>query len=342
MSAQSLNISALHLGETEQKILHVAVRLLQEDEFACQLLGDSDCTGHIVVLDMDSDAAAETLQKLRSSQIKILLADEQRSDRNLVSLAKPVHVETLRFVLGKVCKQLMLHLQKTYDEIVQPAEFSQPTEIASEVNDAEDDYEEEESSLLLVMLEARDQKKCVKIEEEGMPTIYIDGNKSTIASEMDYEHVLEVGLHNNEHHLHKSEFGEKDVDTAADDISLSSLDNFLWELTLKSSENILPDDIDLDTPIKLKAWPNFTRHGFHPDNFKIAALLARQPNSQRNLIEATGLGEEVISRFINSCYAVGLIEVQNDENPVEVPEKRQISEERSGLFRRLAMKLGIA
>ncbi len=336
MSAQSLNISALHLGETEQKILHVAVRMLQEEDVSCQLLGESDCTGHLVVLDMASEQAAETLQKLRPGQVKILLADEQRSDKNLVSLAKPVHVETLRFVLGRVCNQLILHLQKTYDEIIQPAEFSN----SHEVNEAQDEYEED-SSLLMVMLEAREQKKCVKIEEAGMPAIYIDGNKSTIASQMDYDHVLEVGLHNEQHHLHSSEFAEKDVDTTADDISLSSLDNFLWELTLKSSENILPDDIDLDTPIKLKAWPNFTRHGFHPDNFKIAALLARQPNSQRNLIETTGLDETVISRFINSCYAVGLIEAQRDVAVEPVAEK-QISQERSGLFHRLAMKLGIA
>ena len=96
--------------------------------------------------------------------------------------------------------------------------------------------------------------------------------------------------------------------------------------------------------MKLKAWPNFTRQGFKPEHFKIAAIMARQSTSLESLCETLNLAEENVIGFINGCYVVDLLEIGKASDLTETPAsiERKSMHTYSGLFKRIAARLGFA
>ncbi len=122
--------------------------------------------------------------------------------------------------------------------------------------------------------------------------------------------------------------------------AINGLENLLWEAGLACDDG-LPEGIESDSRIQLKAWPNFTRHGFHPEHFKIAALLAQRAASHDELLQQPGISAAGICSFIQACHAVGLI-VEASHAPTAVRQRSSRTPERKGILNRIAQRLGIA
>ncbi|SJM90045.1 hypothetical protein CRENPOLYSF2_1440001 [Crenothrix polyspora] len=86
------------------------------------------------------------------------------------------------------------------------------------------------------------------------------------------------------------------------------MDAFLWKLSLWSSRGRYPQTIDIDSPILLKRWPNFTRHIITPHALRIAALLIKEgPDTMIGVANTLSIELRYVSVFVSAASSLGLI-----------------------------------
>lgn len=113
------------------------------------------------------------------------------------------------------------------------------------------------------------------------------------------------------------------------------MDAFLWKLTLWSSRGRYPLAIDIDSPIQLKKWPNFTRYIVTPHALRIAALLIKEgPDTMIGIANTLNIELRYVSIFVSATHALGLIRqlppLKIDEvlsptaRPKTAPQKRSL------------------
>ena len=94
-----------------------------------------------------------------------------------------------------------------------------------------------------------------------------------------------------------------DIDLA----SFQDMDVFLWKLSLWTSKGRYPQVIDIERPVKLKQWPNFTRVVITPHAMRISAVLIKEPKTLSNLAKMLDIKFQYIFIFISAAHALGLI-----------------------------------
>ena len=82
---------------------------------------------------------------------------------------------------------------------------------------------------------------------------------------------------------------------------------FLWKLACWTSKGRYPITIDLDSPVYLKQWPNFTRLIVTPHAMRISALLTAGPRSIKDVIQVLKIQPQYVFIFISATYATGLL-----------------------------------
>ncbi len=331
-----LRISPVGLDATGHKVLQVVLALLgDEDGIRCALLDADDASGHLVIVDMDSQQGRSVFPGLSSGQVKLLLGGPPASGRNIVSLAKPVHVNALRDMLLKICRRMQVQLDASLHDLKAPAAAPMPA--------TDDTAPAAAPDLLTILSNARREGSVLALAIDGDELVLVNGATRAFAAlrEGAEERLFAVGPEQ----LACRQIDEADFESRTHGRTLGALDNLLWQCAVHAEPDRLPAGIGDETPVRLKAWPNFTRQGFRNDYFRIAAALARQPASCAQLVETTGLDRRSVVGFITACNAVGLLVALPPEgaDPEKVtPLHKAATPERRGLLARLAQRLGLA
>jgi len=119
----------------------------------------------------------------------------------------------------------------------------------------------------------------------------------------------------------------------------SSIDALHWKLALWSSRGRLPPGTDIDAPIYLRRWPNFTRFLETPNAMRIAALWARHPASLKDTLEALGIRQAETFAFYSAAIAIGCAGIgQRQADSLISPVPVQPASGR-GLFKRTLNRL---
>jgi hypothetical protein len=85
------------------------------------------------------------------------------------------------------------------------------------------------------------------------------------------------------------------------------MDAFVWKLAIWTSKGRYPKAIDINRPIFIKHWPNFTRSLITPHALRITALLINGPRTMLNLSEALNVKPQYVFVFVSAAYALGLV-----------------------------------
>lgn len=85
------------------------------------------------------------------------------------------------------------------------------------------------------------------------------------------------------------------------------IDTFIWKLAIWTSKGRYPEDIDIDRPVFLKHWPNFTRLVVTPHALQIAALLMDGPRTLINIADSLNIKPQYVFVFISAAHAIGLV-----------------------------------
>jgi hypothetical protein len=118
-----------------------------------------------------------------------------------------------------------------------------------------------------------------------------------------------------------------------------SMNAFVWKLACWTSKGRYSLPIDIDLPVFLKHWPNFTRLLITPHAMRIAALLVDRPRTAVQLAGILKIKPEYVFIFISAASAIGLLEqaAQNADVSNAPPETK--TDKKHSLFSRIISKL---
>lgn len=122
-----------------------------------------------------------------------------------------------------------------------------------------------------------------------------------------------------------------------------SFSALLWQASLWTSRGRLMDGVQVDTPVRLRHWPNLTRLAPTPDAMRIAALWVRFPINLRLTVRMLNVEPSSAFDFLAASHSVGVLDVR--ESGAEVvalapePPATEEQKERGGLLSRLLRKV---
>ena len=91
------------------------------------------------------------------------------------------------------------------------------------------------------------------------------------------------------------------------------LDTLIWKAALFASRGRAPEGTNLDVPVSLKHWPNFTRLLLSPGALRMAALWTQHSFSISQLIKTLKLPNTDVLSFYSAVHAIDLIHIGGDE-----------------------------
>jgi len=99
-----------------------------------------------------------------------------------------------------------------------------------------------------------------------------------------------------------------------------SKDAFLWKLAVWTSKGRYPSALDINRPVFLKHWPNFTRLVVTPHALRISALLMESPRTLPDITEVLKIKPQYVFAFISAAYALGLVgQAQRESDEIIQP-----------------------
>jgi hypothetical protein len=118
-----------------------------------------------------------------------------------------------------------------------------------------------------------------------------------------------------------------------------SMDALVWKLACWTSKGRYPQQINIDFPVSLKHWPNFTRLLITPHAMRIAALLADKPRTPTNIAVTLRIKPEYVFIFISAAFAIGLLNQAAGNANIAVAPQEIKPDKRHSLFSRIISKL---
>jgi hypothetical protein len=121
-----------------------------------------------------------------------------------------------------------------------------------------------------------------------------------------------------------------------------SMDAFLWKVACWASKGRYPVSIDVNHPVYLKHWPNFTRLLITPHALRISALLIRGPRTLGNVAQVLNIKPQYVFVFISAACALGLTGQARRESDVLIAQSQPTeikATKNQGLLSRIMSKL---
>ena len=120
-----------------------------------------------------------------------------------------------------------------------------------------------------------------------------------------------------------------------------TMDAFLWKVACWASKGRYPVSIDVNHPVYLKHWPNFTRLLITPHALRISALLVRGPRTLGNIAEVLNIKPQYVFVFISAAFALGLTgQARRESDAIMAAHSPEIKANKNkGLLNRIMSKL---
>lgn len=321
----ALRISSSGLGTRDRIVLHTVIRVLARDGFMLEMITGDVHRAHLLVVDEDGVEGRTALEQRRSGQVILLFSSNAKSGKNLVALQKPVEIDTLRDLLKGLFRKMQAQL------------LCGTTTPGFAPGQSVPEADWPERTLFQILLDAKENKKVIRIRCDSRPDIFVDGLNQSLATTATMETIREVIR------MPISQLLVEDLETSSfavhgNGMTISTLHNVLWVAAIECSRGRLLPGHSPDIPVKLRAWPNFTRNDFKLEHLRLAAVLSRRAVPLRKLAEITQVAYEDIVDFYNAAYAADLVETCKTEQP-EAAVSRKTVPQWQGLFGKIARRL---
>ena len=117
------------------------------------------------------------------------------------------------------------------------------------------------------------------------------------------------------------------------------MDAFMWKLAIWTSKGRYPDSLNINKPVYLKRWPNFTRLVITPHALRISALLIGEPRTLMNVIDVLKIKPQYVFIFISAAHTLGLVGQTKHAVDVETPFAKAKPSKAKGLLGRILGRL---
>ena len=118
-----------------------------------------------------------------------------------------------------------------------------------------------------------------------------------------------------------------------------AMDAFLWKLACWASKGRYPVTLDINHPVYLKSWPNFTRLLVTPHALRISALLIQGPRTLANVAKVLDIKPQYVFVFISAACALGLTGQTKTAADALIPSPEIKPNKEKGLLSRIISKL---
>lgn len=324
-----LKISAIGLFDTELKVLQVAQAMLEHEEINSELIENNHEESAIVVLDYDSESGKQVFATMRESQVKLVFSSAQPINiKNTITLPKPIRVHTLKEILTQICRQLYDYIDKYEHNQTQASSSAQSGAAGKTQN------------IFLHLFDAKNNATILKLTHSSGANIYVNGQDKTLYVAGD-SNILDAFIAAAAADINAQVLTADAFQQQVRGLSPLALDGELWRSGISCSQGQLLPGHQADVPVKLRSWPNFSRQGFKPEFFKVAAQMAKRAESLEALSRLTQVQLDVIIDFYNAAFALGLIE-SHQPQAAQPAQTRELSSQRKSLLGKLAQRLRMA
>lgn len=120
---------------------------------------------------------------------------------------------------------------------------------------------------------------------------------------------------------------------------LQDMDAFIWKVAIWTSKGRFPIGLDIQRPVYLEHWPNFTRLVITPDALRIAALLVKCPRSPLEIATALDVKPQYVFVFVSACQVLGLLGQSQRTVDAAIATEPAKKPKNEGLLRKILGKL---
>ncbi len=320
----TLIISHSDLQQEDSVVLNTAIKLLSLEGVMFRLEDSAPEHAHLLILDDDGQGSRSLLKLSRPGQVKVILSTRHHTGKNVISVVKPLELSSIKSLLKRLFTLMQTQIKKS-------RQFAENSPQAKPIEPLTD-------TLFNVLIDTRKQGRVIEVSCDDYPSLYIDGIKHSLATNASQDQLRQIAS------LALEQLSIRDLSTDnfsvhSNDLTMISLHNFLWSSGIICSQGRLLSGHSIDKPFKLKAWPNFTRHDFKAEYFKLAAILAKNTCSINELQRLSKIPIDDIINFYNAAYAVGIIDDDSITQPTAGSDTRQVPAEKQGLLSRIADRL---
>lgn len=90
----------------------------------------------------------------------------------------------------------------------------------------------------------------------------------------------------------------------------------LWQLAIWTSNGRLPKEINLNSTLQLRSWPNLTRLASISDSMRLSAFLTKTPASPIMLHKLMSVDERDLAEYVTATYVAGYLNILNTGSPI--------------------------
>ncbi len=340
-----LNISPVGLTEQDCAVLAVATNLLDYPDIPVEVLDESNRTGNVAIINVDSEVGTAYLDKHKPGQRLLILSDTPTFQEGVLCLQRPARIQDFVSALNKICQRAVAEAMpeaviKAAEERLEPKPESKATP-KPQLVETKKVTSNSTHLLLHEILLAQKAKSLMQIQCPPFKPLYVCGKDGYVATDASFAEVHIMAKESSEN-LVTREFTEADFKQQTDGAQNHAVTTIIWHIALVGSNGVLLPDHSLDTAIKLAVLPRFPREYMHrhPEYLKIASLLTRQAMNIKQLQEVTQIRLSDIINFYNLVFALGLVRAVEKADSASF--YATINHKRRSLFARIAKRLSLA
>ena len=130
------------------------------------------------------------------------------------------------------------------------------------------------------------------------------------------------------------------AETPATKVKITSIENFLWDLTVKTARGRIPENTSLNELYVVHRWPNLPRLLHTANASRITAFWLDRPQSINNIIDKLGVPLEDVLTYFSAAKAIGILKsAKRKEDALVIPEIIKTDKKKQGIFSALISKV---
>ena len=156
--------------------------------------------------------------------------------------------------------------------------------------------------------------------------------------------LVPLGDENDQMAFSEHSFSDNEIthmaNTPATKVKITSIENFLWDLTVKTARGRIPEGTSLDELYVVHRWPNLPRLIYTANASRITAFWLDRPQSINNIIDKLGVPLEDVLTYFSAANAIGILKsAKRKEDALITPEIIKADKKKQGIFSALISKV---
>ncbi len=299
-----IHVFPLGMDERTIALLNTAFQMHYEEHYA---LVDNQASADLAIIDIDCPKGLIIMDRFLQAnpQLRYLVISSREFDSDCFFLPKPIRVETLFPMLAQVRanppQQKNGQINTVSSQIAQsdPNKNNAPVKLVLNLSQVE--FFDASKGLL----------GCIKKAQTGNDNVVILFEKQPVLAVLPKEKIALLSCHLGtlQRLCQLAADNQFEIRPIPNNSPLPAspsfpLFNLLWQLAIWSANGRLEQSIKPDSPLIIKAWPNFTRVAPIPNAMRMTAFLVRMPVNMVLLHKLLNIPPSVIFNYLAAMQAV--------------------------------------